>query len=428
MRNEMSEVTYATWISAALRPVEITGDHFVIEAATDFYHQFVVPRYSGLIKNSLSQVAGRPLNVSILTPQQAEAYREDTLSPARIAPPVMTLNPKYTFESFVVGNGNRFAHAAALAVAESPADAYNPLFIYGGVGLGKTHLMHAIGHFILQEKPDTRLCYVTSEDFTNELIAAIQQNKNVAFREKYRSVDVLMVDDIQFISGRDSTQEEFFHTFNALHAAGKQIIISSDRQPKEIARLEERLRSRFEWGLIADVQRPDLETRVAILRTKAKDEIIKVSDEVINMIAERVESNIRELEGCLTRIVAYSSLSGQPVDVQLTDDALREVFSRAEPRHITCEDVIDCVARYYSITPDDLTGPRRNREITVPRQIAMYLCREMTDASLPRIGQSIGGRDHSTILYGCDKIAGGIKTSPSLASLVSDIQQQLKDR
>ncbi len=425
LRNEITEVSYNTFIKSALTPVELRGDTFVLQAATDFYQQFVNKRYAPMIEEALSQAAAKPMHVKLLTPSEAESYKS---APENVQPLPAFLNPKYTFDSFVVGNSNRFAHAACLAVAEAPAEAYNPLFIYGGVGLGKTHLMHAIGHYMLQANPNVRINYVTSETFMNELISAIQTGQNAAFREKYRNVDVLLIDDIQIIAGATSTQEEFFHTFNALHTAGKQIIIASDRPPREIPRLEERLRSRFEWGLIADIQRPDLETRIAILRKRAQTEMMHCSDDVFQMIAERVESNIRELEGCLTRLSAYASLTGREIDCQLVEEALREVFAKHEPRHITCEDVMRTVATYYNVTPEDLKGPRRNREIATPRQVAMYLCRELTDSSMSRIGDAMGGRDHTTILHGCDKVSEDIRTSEAFASLVDDLRHQLQNK
>jgi len=365
MHAEMSDVTYSTWIERALRPLDISGDQYFVKAETDFYHQFVVPRYSALISSALKQASGKDLRLSILTPKQAMEYQNGSVV---LRKPTPKLNGRYTFESFVVGSGNRFAHAASLAVAEAPADAYNPLFIYGGVGLGKTHLMHAIGHYILQQKPETRLEYITSETFTIELVTAIQTNRNVQFREKYRSVDVLLIDDIQFIAGRDSTQEEFFHTFNALFNAGKQIVISSDRPPKEIARLEERLCSRFLSGLIADIARPDMDTRCAILRSKAREENIEITEEIIQMIAQNVDSNIRELEGSLTRLAAFSSLSGKEISLALAQEALKEIISEHQPRSVSCEDVLQAVSAYYSVSLEDLTGPRRSRGVTVPRQ------------------------------------------------------------
>ena len=427
MRSEMTQVTFNTWIKAALRPLGFSGDQFFIEAVTDFYHGFVVPRYAVLISNSLSQVAGRPIKAQILTPAQADEYRAGVTPEDKPADSAQ-LNPKYTFDTFVVGNNNRFAHAAALAVAESPADAYNPLFIYGGVGLGKTHLMHAIGHYMLSQKPTMRVKYVTSELFMNEMVTALNKKTQAEFREKYRNIDVLMVDDIQFLTGKVGFQEEFFHTFNALHTAGKQIILTSDKPPREIAKLEERLCSRFEWGLIADIAKPDLETRVAILQKKAEDELLRVDTSVLTMIAERVASNIRELEGCLTRLVAYSSLTGRPVDQQLAEEALREIFARSEPRHVTCEDVMEAVATYYSVTVDDLKGPRRSRDVAVPRQIAMYIARETVGAPLTLIGERFGNRDHSTVNHACQKVAGEIKQSPTLNNLVNDLIQQLQER
>ena len=426
MRTEMTQVTFDTWIKAALRPLGYSGDQFFIEAVTDFYHQFVVPRYAVLISNSLSQVVGKPIKAQLLTPAQADEYREG-VTPEDKPGDDSSLNPKYTFDTFVVGNNNRFAHAAALAVAESPADAYNPLFIYGGVGLGKTHLMHAIGHYMLSQNPTTRVKYVTSEIFMNEMVNSLNKKTQAEFREKYRNIDVLMMDDIQFLTGKVGTQEEFFHTFNALHSAGKQIIISSDKPPKEIAKLEERLRSRFEWGLIADINKPDLETRVAILQKKAEDELLRVDDEVLTMIAERVASNIRELEGCLTRLVAYSSLTGRPIDAQLAEEALKEIFARSEPRHVTCEDVMEAVATYYNVTVDDLKGPRRSREVAVPRQIAMYIAREIVGAPLTMIGENFGGRDHSTVNHACQKVDREMKASPTLNNLVNDLMQQLQE-
>ncbi|MGI6636515.1 MAG: chromosomal replication initiator protein DnaA [Christensenellales bacterium] len=422
MREDMTEVTYSTWIAAALRPLDAAEDRFYVEAVTDFYHQFVVPRYSDKIAAALREVTGRDIRLTIMTPRQAEEYRNGANPLKRPAP---QLNDKYTFDTFVVGSGNRFAHAASLAVAEAPAEAYNPLFIYGGVGLGKTHLMQAIGHYVLRQKPDTRLVYVTSETFTIELVSAIQTNRNAQFRDKYRNVDVLLIDDVQFIAGRDSTQEEFFHTFNALHNARKQIIISSDRPPKEITRLEERLRSRFEWGLIADIQRPDMDTRCAILRRKAQAEGIRVEDDVLQVIAERVSSNIRELEGSLTRLVAYSSLTNREITMELAEEALREVFSVQAPRSISCEDVLSAVSQYYAVSEDDLRGPRRTRSITVPRQMVMYLSRKLTNNSLPRIGEVLGGRDHSTVLHGCAKIEELSVDTHQVRTAIEDISKLL---
>ena len=427
MHREMTEVTFNTWIKAALHPLGAEDDQFYIEAVTDFYYSFVVPRYSVLISNSLSEVAGRPVKAKILTPAQTEKYRAGAAleeKPAEYA----NLNPKYTFDTFVVGSNNRFAHAAALAVAEAPADAYNPLFIYGGVGLGKTHLIHAIGNYMLGQNPALRIKYVTSELFMNEMVNALNKKTQAEFREKYRNIDVLMVDDVQFLTGKMGMQEEFFHTFNTLHTAGKQIIMTSDKPPRDIVKLEERLVSRFEWGLIADISKPDLETRVAILKRKADEEMLNVDTAVLTMIAERVTNNVRELEGCLTRLVAYSSLTGKPVDKALAEDALREIFARSEPRRVTCEDVMEAVAAYYNVTTAELKGQRRSRDVAMPRQIAMYISREVVGAPLTAIGECFGGRDHSTVNHACQKVAADMKASPSLNTLVSDLMQKLTER
>ena len=334
---------------------------------------------------------------------------------------------KSTFDTFVVGSSNRFAHAAALAVAEQPGMAYNPLFLYGGVGLGKTHLMHAIGHFIQDHFPNMRMLYLPSEMFTNELVAAIKNNKNVEFRNRFRNVDVLMLDDIQFIAGRDSTQEEFFHTFNALHSAGKQIIISSDKPPREIARLEERLRSRFEWGLIADIQKPDFDTRIAILRKKAENEGIEISDEMLELIAGRIESNIRELEGSLTRVNAYAKLNHCEINEEVISHALHDIAVVRDPKRITPELIIDCVADYYSLSADMLRGDSRKKEIALARHVAVYLTREMTGLSLPRIGDAFG-RDHSTIINSCDKVTKMLDTSSDMKSSIADLKKIITEK
>ena len=337
------------------------------------------------------------------------------------------LNPKYTFDTFVVGSSNRFAHAVSLAVAEVPAKAYNPLFIYGGVGLGKTHLMHAIGHYAHELYPDMRILYITSEDFTNQLVSAMQTNQNQQFRERFRNVDILMVDDIQFIAGKHGTEEEFFHTFNHLREAGKQIVMTSDKPPKEIQKLEERLCSRFEGGLVADIQRPDFETRLAILRKKAEFEHLNISDDILALIAEKIDTNVRELEGSVTRLTAYSSLTRRPIDMQLAREALRELFKHSETRVITCDSIQDAVANYYGLSVEDLKSPKRNHEITVPRQIAMYLAREMMGLSLTRIGDAFGGRHYTTVMSSISKVEDSIKQSPSLVSLLDDIRRMIKN-
>ena len=337
--------------------------------------------------------------------------------------PAPKLNARYTFSTFIVGAGNQLAHAASLAVAEAPGQAYNPLFLYGGVGLGKTHLLHAIGHTALEN--GMVVLYVSSETFTNEMINAIRYRTNEEFRAKYRSADVLLVDDIQFIAGKDSTEEEFFHTFNSLYESNKQIVMCSDRPPKAIVSLEERLRSRFEWGLIADIQPPDLETRVAILRAKADLSQRMVPDDVIQYLASRVQSNIRELEGSLNRLLAFSQLQRMPLTIDTAKAALANLASDARQRRVSIEDVLNAVAEYYRLSLDDLRGKQRDKHIVVPRQVAMYLMRQETESSLLEIGQSLGGRDHSTVLHGCDKISREVNENTALRKEVLAIRQQL---
>lgn len=426
IKGEINEISYNTWITG-LEPVALEDDMMVLRVKVSYMKSMLAGKYSLLIANCLSQASGRTMQVKIITPEETYPPRAaEAEAPRRSETGSMPLNPKYTFDTFVVGSNNRFAHAASLAVAENPAEAYNPLFIYGGSGLGKTHLMHAIGHYIQQQKPDTRLLYITSEEFTNQLIAAIQQNRNVEFRNTFRNVDVLMVDDIQFIAGRNSTQEEFFHTFNALHSAGKQIILTSDKPPKDIALLEDRLRSRFSWGLTTDITRPDVDTRIAILRTKAHNEMIQVDDSVLEMIAARVDSNIRELEGALTRLNAYAQLVRRPITAELAEEALKETF-REEKRVITADVVIGAVADYYGISAEDITGSSRRREVATPRQVAMFLSRDMAGLSLPQIGQAFGGRDHSTVLYSCNLVQKNIKDSVDTANLIEDIRRLIRD-
>lgn len=336
------------------------------------------------------------------------------------------LNPKYIFENFVTGSSNRFAHAAALAVAENPGRVYNPLFLYGGVGLGKTHLMHAIGNKIKKNNPSLKVLYISSEKFTNELINSIRDGNPEAFRQKYRNIDCLLVDDIQFLSKKEHTQEEFFHTFNTLHEANKHIIISSDRQPKEIPTLEDRLRSRFEWGLITDVQAPDLETRIAILRKKALIEQIDIPNDIMLLIASRIDNNIRELEGALIRVMAYSSIHKEPITMELAQSALKDIFPENIKKPVTIEKIQDIVSNFYKIKLEDFMAKKRTRQIAYPRQIAMYLCRELTNASLPRIGELFGGRDHTTVIHAHDKIAQerlqDLKLDSTLKELVAKIQ------
>jgi len=338
-------------------------------------------------------------------------------------PSLTAFNPRYTFETYIVGPGNRLAHAAAMAAAERPAEAYNPLFIYGGVGLGKTHLLHAIGYLSQRLHSSLRVIYISSERFTNDLINSIRNHTTEEFRAKYRSSDILLIDDIHFIAGKESTQEEFFHTFNALHTADKQIVISSDRPPKAISPLEERLRSRFAWGLIADIQPPDLETRIAILRSKGEAQPIPIPDEVIDLVAHKVQSNIRDLEGALNRVVAYAQTMGCPLTSDVATIALHDFIVRHHT--LSPSEIIEAVARFYGLEVEDLTGPHRNKRVAVPRQVAMYLLREETDASLPQIGQELGGRDHTTVLYGWEKISAQIEADDQLRREVLAIKEML---
>jgi len=347
---------------------------------------------------------------------------------AREAEQPAATNSKYTFENFVIGSSNRFAHAAALAVAEGPAQAYNPLFIYGGTGLGKTHLMQAIGAYVSEHSKRLTTRYVTSETFTNDFINSLRDKRIEGFKQRYRTYDVLLVDDIQFLEGKERFQEEFFHTFNSLYEAGRQIVISSDRPPKEIATLEERLRSRFEWGLITDIQPPDLETRIAILRKKVTTDRIAVTDpEVLTFIAGRVSTNIRELEGALTRVVAFSSLTGLPLEVELAEQVLRDLFPQGDPApEVTITSIQEAVSERFGLSIPELVSPRRSQSVAYPRQVAMYLARELTDASLPKIGREFGGRDHTTVIHATSKITRLISEDRSVYNLVQDLTARIK--
>lgn len=379
-------------------------------------------------------------------PEAAAALSSETLPPATaietntkkekrpdnqkiILPPVseeFNLNPKYIFSTFVIGNSNRLAHAASLAVSEAPAQVYNPFFIYGGVGLGKTHLMHAIGHRIKENNPNMKVIYISSEKFTNELINSIISGNPESFRQRYRNIDVLLVDDIQFLSKKEHTQEEFFHTFNTLHDANKQIIISSDRPPREIQTLEDRLRSRFEWGLITDIQPPDLETRIAVLRKKAMIESLNVPNEVIVYIASRIENNIRELEGALIRVIAYASLNNQPIDIDLATEALKDIFPNGRPKQITTDLIQEIVATHFKLKLEDLSAKKRTRNVAFPRQIAMYLCRELTETSLPKIGEIFGGRDHTTVIHAHDKIHRERNSDAKLNNTIKELIKRIE--
>ncbi|CUP80979.1 chromosomal replication initiator protein DnaA [Clostridium baratii] len=436
IKGELSEVSFNTWIKSC-EPISMSSDTIKISVPNAFTQEILEKRYKDLVANSIRAICSKLYNIEFLIAseiQNTEEEKSEKQSNKKIKEDTKVivsdemntnLNPKYTFDSFVIGNSNRFAHAASLAVAESPAKAYNPLFIYGGVGLGKTHLMHAIGHYVLQNNPSAKVVYVSSEKFTNELINAIKDDKNEEFRTKYRNVDVLLIDDIQFIAGKERTQEEFFHTFNALHDANKQIILSSDRPPKEIPTLEDRLRSRFEWGLIADIQVPDFETRMAILKKKADVEKLNVANEVMVYIATKIKSNIRELEGALIRIVAYSSLTNREITVDLASEALKDIISKKQGKHITIEIIQDVVANYFNLRVEDLKSQRRTRNVSYPRQIAMYLSRKLTDMSLPKIGEEFGGRDHTTVIHAYEKISDNLNRDESLQHTIDDLTKKL---
>ncbi len=426
LTQEMSFVSYSTWIDGNMEPVAIEGESLLICVKMDSMRPMILNKYGKTIDRCLTEAGGTPMKALLMSRSEMEEKNRQMKVAPKTDDEDPRLNPKYTFENFVVGDANRFAYAACLAVAENPAEAYNPLFIYGGVGFGKTHLMQAIGNLIHQESPKMVISYMTSEAFTNELISAIQQKKTYELREKLRKTDVLMVDDIQFIAGRESTQQEFFNLFNELHNAGKQIILTSDKPPKEIQRLEERLCSRFEWGLVVDVQRPDMETRLAILHQKCKQENYVMPEEVLELIAGKIDSNVRELEGCLRRLKAFSDLRKEPVTLELCNIALRDFFDQQRHRQITAELIMQNVSDYFGLTIGDLTGPTRRRDVTVPRQIAMYLTREMTGMSLPQIGAVFGGRDHTTVLHSCKTVEANLKNNPSFEHVLKDVKNRVK--
>lgn len=411
-----------------MRPLGIRGDTVTFAVPNRAAKDWIESRFLGLIQSELRRIAGRPVTVELTV---SESPPPALPSAAREPAPVRTidglaLSPKYTFETFVVGSGNRFAHAAARAVAEAPGRAYNPLFIYGGVGLGKTHLLQAIGHHVVGHESLYRVAYVSSEKFTNELINSIRDDRMIEFRHKYRNVDVLLIDDIQFLAGKERTQEEFFHTFNTLHEATRQIIITSDKPPKEIPTLEERLRSRFEWGLIADIQPPDLETRIAILRKKAEVDGIYLPDEVAEFIAQRITTNIRELEGALVRVVAYATLTRSAITSALAEEVLRELLPASRPSAVTIQAIQQTVADYFGIRLEEMRAKRRTKAVAFPRQVAMYLARELTDASLPRIGEAFGGRDHTTVMHACDRVKHALQQDPHLAASLKRLMERLQ--
>ena len=435
--HDIMDVSYRTW----LLPLQLYGmdkDKVIIVAPDSAMISYIKKKYGFFLKIAIEEKTGIECEVEFISKEEAQKNEKapkkqaPTEAPQDVSPEALqnaNLNPKYTFDTFVVGANNNLAHAASLAVAESPGEVYNPLFIYGGVGLGKTHLMHSIAHFILKNNPKAKILYVTSEKFTNELIDAIRNKNNTTtteFREKYRNNDVLLIDDIQFIIGKESTQEEFFHTFNTLYEAKKQIIISSDKPPKEIETLEERLRSRFEWGLTVDIQSPDYETRMAILRKKEEMEGYNIDNEVIKYIATNIKSNIRELEGALTKIVALSKLgTNRDITIELAEEALKDLISPNAAREVTPESIMQVVCDHFGITQLDIASQKRSRDIVIPRQIVMYLCRDMTDTPLQTIGKYMGGRDHTTIIHGAEKIAHDMEKNESLRSTVEILKKKI---
>lgn len=435
MKNEfdIADVSFKTWI-LPLRLHSVDNDIItIIVPDNQTGLTYIQKKYTSPLKVTISEIMNHEYEINFVSANdlnnlELSAPKNNSFNNREIDYSSTGINPKYTFDTFVVGENNNIAHAASLAVSESPGEIYNPLFIYGGVGLGKTHLMQSIGNFILQKKPSLKVMYVTSEVFTNELIESIKTEKNTSnknFREKYRNVDVLLIDDIQFIIGKESTQDEFFHTFNTLRESKKQIIISSDRPPKNFETLEERLRSRFEWGLLVDISPPNYETRMAILHKKEELEGYKIDNEILDYIATNVKSNIRELEGSLTKLVAYSKLTHRDIDLEFAEETLKDIISPNAHREITPDYIIQVVAEHFGITAVDIASQRRSNEIAYPRQIAMYLCRTLTDVPYETIGKSMGKRDHSTIKYGADKIMKDIKKNDTLKSTVDVIMKKL---
>ena len=428
LKDEMTRISYDTWI----KNLEILGKEqntYILGVTSDLQRDAIMNRNYELILNTFKYITNSECDIAVRemgyvsnNPEQKNIMPDSVSSIAGYSNSF--LNPKYTFDTFVVGNSNRFAHAAALAVAEAPATSYNPLFLYGGVGLGKTHLMHAIGNEILKHDHTAKVLYVTSEKFTNQLINAIKDNTNEAFRNCYRNVDVLLIDDIQFIAGKERIQEEFFHTFNTLHESGKQIILSSDRPPKEIKLLEDRLKSRFEWGLIADISNPDYETRLAILRKKAQSDNIIIDDMILSNIATKIDTNIRELEGVLNKMIAKASLTHSPLTLEMAEKAINDIVSQKE-KVVSSEAIQEVVAKYFNINAKDLKSSKRSNDLAYPRQIAMYLCRDVAQMQLAKIGECFGKRDHTTVMHACRKIDAEIKENGNTKLIVESVKNLL---
>ena len=436
MRQEynMMDITFDTWISP-LKFYELADNTVYIIVPNDKANAFsyICQKYKDFFQVTISEMFNHTYDVVFVLEKNVASLSDDTETPSQ--KPVYNinyenanLNPKYKFDTFVVGSNNKFAHSASLAVAESPGEVYNPLYLYGGAGLGKTHLMHSIGHFIMEQNSETKVLYVTSEEFTNEVIESIRSGNAAAMtklREKYRTVDVLMVDDVQFIIGKESTQEEFFHTFNVLHSAGKQIILSSDKPPKEMETLEERFRSRFEWGLIADIQPPDYETRMAILRKNAESCDMEIDEEIIDYIATNIKSNIRELEGAFNKIIAFAKLNKVTPTLSLAEEALKDIIYPDKPKEITPLLIINVVSEHFGVNPDDITSKKRNSEFVQPRQVVMYLCRELTDTSLTTIARLLGKKDHTTVIHGINKISEEINSNEELKNKIEIIKKKI---
>ncbi|MCF2643366.1 MAG: chromosomal replication initiator protein DnaA [Lachnospiraceae bacterium] len=436
---EMTDVSFNTWLKP-LTVSEVNNDKlYILVPLEKMARDFIEKKYMLPIKVAVVNQTGKDYDIEFILPEQEKKIKSSyhTATAQTVSDNIsdsLNLNPNYTFDTFVVGNNNRMAQAASLAVAENPGEVYNPLFLYGGVGLGKTHLMHSIAHFIHSNRPDAKILYVSSETFTNELIDAIRNGKNnnggntaalSKFREKYRNIDVLLIDDIQFIIGKESTQEEFFHTFNELRDARKQIVISSDKPPKDMETLEERIRSRFEWGLTADIGSPDYETRMAILKRKAEMDNFELDDEIFSYIANNIKSNIRELEGALNKLMAFSNLVQMPITMDLAVKELQNVISPDKPNEITPQLVLDVVCEHFQVSLDQLKSKSRSSNIARPRQIAMYLCKNMTDISLDGIGELLGGRDHSTVIHGVNKITEEYENTEATRSLIDTIKKKI---
>ena len=430
LKGALNETTYRTWFAEA-EGSELSDDTFILGVPNDFTREWIEGHFLGLIGAAVRDVTGQERRVALSVTERvlidAPVPAESAPRPVAIGSVDSGMNPKYTFDLFVIGSSNRFAHAAALAVAEAPAQAYNPLFIYGGTGLGKTHLMQAIAQYVGEHSSDLSVRYVTSETFMNDFINSLRDKRIEGFKQRYRTYDLLLVDDVQFFEHKERIQEEFFHTFNSLYEAGSQIVMSSDRPPRDIATLEERLRSRFEWGLITDIQPPDLETRIAVLRKKVKTDGIHVPDpQVLSFIASRISTNIRELEGALTRVVAFSSLTGRSLSVELAEDVLKDVFPQGEGVEVSIRRIQELVSERFQLSMDELCGDKRSQNIVYPRQVAMYLSRELTDSSLPKIGKEFGGRDHTTVIHATSKIARLIREDRSVYNLVQELTARVK--